>query len=64
MFISNKNLFSFLEAILSRVKIILIWFCFAAIFSAISTGCTTGAENKSDSNNNHETEKKSADDGY
>jgi hypothetical protein len=46
------------------MKIILIWFCFAAIFSAINTGCTTGAENKSDSNNNHETEKKSADDGY
>jgi hypothetical protein len=49
---------------MGRLKIILIWFFFATIFSAMSTGCTTGAENKSDSNNNHETEKKSADDGY
>ena len=49
---------------MSRLKIILIWFFFAAIFSAMSTGCTTGAENKSDSNKNHETEIKSVDDGY
>jgi|SaaInlStandDraft_7_1057024.scaffolds.fasta_scaffold41226_2 hypothetical protein len=49
---------------MNRLKTIFIWIFVAAIFSTISAGCTTGPENKSDSNKNHETEIKSVDDGY
>ena len=49
---------------MNRLKIIFVWVFVVAMFSAMNIGCTTGAENKSDSNKNHETEKKSEDDGY
>lgn len=49
---------------MNRLKIIFIWIFVAAIFSTMSTGCTTAPENKSGSNKNHETEIKSVDDGY
>ena len=49
---------------MNRLKIIFIWILVTTMFLAISTGCTTGPEDKSGSNKNHETEIKSVDDGY
>ncbi|MFL2916191.1 MAG: hypothetical protein ACJZ45_07155 [Nitrospinia bacterium] len=49
---------------MNRLKIIFIWVFVTTMVSAMSIGCTTGPENKSDSNKNHETEIKSVDDGY
>jgi hypothetical protein len=49
---------------MNRLKIIFIWVFVTTMVSAMSIGCTTGPENKSDSNKSHETEIKSVDDGY